>query len=183
MPGQVHRPGEPAGPRYRPMAMRRTLGSLLLTTVLASSVLTGCGSDRGADEKAGDTGSSDAGSPGGTVDFTQVAIVSATAAGGRPSPRATVLDDAAAVGAFSEQFRSPAMGQQLLKAVKAADVAAGRTLVGAVVALGCDVPPGVTVHRMGDGLAITPLPVPSPLPECLAPVTSVALVTVDSDVV
>ena len=165
------------------MAMRRTLGSLLLTTVLASSVLGGCGSEAGSDERAGDTGSSDAGSSGGAVDFTEVAMVSATAAGGRPSQRPTVLDDAAAIGAFSEQFRNPAMKQQLLKAVRGADVAAGRTLVGAVVALGCDVPPGVTVHRTADGLAITPRQVPSPLPECLAPVTSVALVTVDADAV
>ena len=165
------------------MAMRRTLGSLLLTTVLASSVLGGCGSEGGTGERAGDTGASDAGASDGAVDFTEVAMVSATAAGGRPSERATVLDDAAAVGAFSEQFRSPAMEQQLLKAVRGADVAEGRTLVGAVVALGCDVPPGVTVRRTGDGLAITPLPVPSPLPECLAPVTSVALVAVDSSAV
>jgi hypothetical protein len=165
------------------MAMRRTLGSLLLTTALASSMLSGCGSEGGTDKQAADTGGADAGSPGGAVDFTQVAIVSATAAGGRPSQRATVLDDAAAVGAFSEQFRSPAMEQQLLEAVRGANVAEGRTLVGAVVALGCDVPPGVTVHRTGVGLAIKPRPVPSPLPECLAPVTSVALVAVDSDVV
>lgn len=170
--------------------MRHALGTLGLVAVLSASALSGCGSDPGP---AGDAGGSRAtdgtggtGSPaptGGPVDFTTVALVSSVNAGGRVSPRATVLDDARAVAAFSEQFRSDAMAVRLRQEVARADVPSGRTLVGAVVAIGCDVPPGVDVQRLGDGLAITPQEVPSPLPECLAPVTTVALVSVDARLV
>jgi hypothetical protein len=49
------------------------------------------------------------------------------------------------------------------------------------VSIGCDVPPGVTVQTQDDGLAIVAMKVKSPLQECLAPVTTVALVTIDRE--
>ena len=166
--------------------MRRAIGTLGLVAALSAATLTGCGSDTGGSNGAGSTASTataPASPTAGPVDFTQVALVSSVNAGGRVSPRATALDDAAAVAAFSEQFRSDAMAVRLRQEVAAADVPTGRTLVGAVVAIGCDVPPGVSVQRLGDGLAITPQEVTDPLPECLAPVTTVALVSVDAALV
>jgi hypothetical protein len=155
--------------------MRRTLGPLLLTLLLASGPLTACGADQA--ETA-----TDATAPSSAVDATTVALVSRSAAGGRVSTEPAVLDDEAAVAAFTKQLRGPAR-QRVARAIAKADVPDGRTLLGAVVAVGCDVPPGVTVHAQGDGLEITADPVSTPRQECLVAVTTVALVTVDSDAV
>ena len=66
-------------------------------------------------------------------------------------------------------------------AVRRASPPDGRVLLGAVVAVGCDVPPGVRVEGAGSDLRILAKPVPSPLQECLAPVTTVAVVSVPAD--
>ena len=178
--------------------MRRTLGALLLTAALATPAVAGCADD-GGDARAEDTASGTAsGSPSpaspsdlpsappsaapassGPVDFTEVALLSVTAAGGEVDYRATVLDDATAVSQFAAQFETAAMGDELTTAVREADVAEGQQLVAAVVSIGCDVPPGVTVQKLKRALAIVPLKVKSPLKECLAAVTTVALVAVD----
>ena len=173
--------------------MRRTLGALLLTAALATAALAGCADD-GGDTRAEDAASgaasaspsdlpsaapSGAPSTRGAVDFTEVALLSETAAGGEVEHRATVLDDATAVNGFAAQFDSGAMSDELTTAVREADVAEGQELAAAVVSIGCDVPPGVTVQKLEGGVAILPLKVKSPLKECLAPVTTVALVAVD----
>jgi hypothetical protein len=173
--------------------MRRTLGALLLTAALATAALAGCADD-GGDTRAEDAASgaasaspsdlpsaapSGAPSTRGAVDFTEVALLSETAAGGEVEHRATVLDDASAVNGFAAQFDSGAMSDELTTAVRGADVAEGQELAAAVVSIGCDVPPGVTVQKLEGGVAILPLKVKSPLKECLAPVTTVALVAVD----
>ncbi len=153
--------------------------SLLLLAAVA-----GCGSDEsGAVQRAdpNPTAASSSSHTWGAVDFDLVAIVSQTAGGGRVSLGPTPLPDAAAVTRFARQFRTEALGNRLADEVAQADVPAGRTLVAAVVSIGCDVPPGVNVARSGSTLEITPQAVPSPLPECLAPVTAVALVAVSSD--
>jgi hypothetical protein len=173
--------------------MRRTLGALLLTAALATAALAGCADD-GGDTRAEDAASgaasaspsdlpsaapSGASSTRGAVDFTEVALLSETAAGGEVEHRATVLDDASAVNGFAAQFENGAMSDGLTTAVREADVAEGQELAAAVVSIGCDVPPGVTVQKLEGGVAILPLKVKSPLKECLAPVTTVALVAVD----
>jgi hypothetical protein len=173
--------------------MRRTLGALLLTAALATAALAGCADD-GGDTRAEDAASgaasaspsdlpsaapSGASSTRGAVDFTEVALLSETAAGGEVEHRATVLDDASAVNGFAAQFETGAMSDGLTTAVREADVAEGQELAAAVVSIGCDVPPGVTVQKLEGGVAILPLKVKSPLKECLAPVTTVALVAVD----
>jgi hypothetical protein len=178
--------------------MRPTLGALLLTAALATPALAGCADD-GGDARAEDATSATAsGSPSsaspsdlpstvpsaspstrGAIDFTEVALLSVTAAGGEVEYRATVLDDADAVSRFVAQFETAAMGDQLTTAVGEADVAEGQQLAAAVVSIGCDVPPGVTLRDLARGLAIVPLKVKSPLKECLAAVTTVALVAVD----
>lgn len=173
--------------------MRRTLGALLLTAALATAALAGCADDGGdtrAEDAASGTSSaspsdlpsaapSGAPSTPGAVDFTEVALLSETAAGGEVEHRATVLDDASAVNGFAAQFETGAMSDGLTTAVREADVAEGQELAAAVVSIGCDVPPGVTVQKLEGGVAILPLKVKSPLKECLAPVTTVALVAVD----
>jgi hypothetical protein len=173
--------------------MRRTLGALLLNAALATAALAGCADDGGdtrAEDAASGTASaspsdlpsaapSRAPSTPGAVDFTEVALLSETAAGGEVEHRATVLDDASAVNGFAAQFETGAMSDELTTAVREADVAEGQELAAAVVSIGCDVPPGVTVQKLEGGVAILPLKVKSPLKECFAPVTTVALVAVD----
>lgn len=166
--------------------MRRTLGTILLVSLLAGPLF-GCGSDETASDPAttssSPTGSTSAGLPDGPVDSTLVELVSQTAAGGKVSERATVLAETADVADFVEQFKTGKLGGELMAAAEGAEVAQGQELVGAVVALGCDVPPGVSVQAVDGVLTITPLKVKSPLQECFAPVTTVALVSVDASLV
>ena len=75
------------------------------------------------------------------------------------------------------------MADKIKAAVVKADVPEGQALVGTVVAIGCDVPPGVSVDWNGTGLEVTALKVKKPTKECFAPVTTVALLTVDADAV
>jgi hypothetical protein len=170
--------------------MRRTLGALLLSVALAVPVLVGCaddGSDLEAEDRPSPTtrpsdwaSSSPPGpTPGQAVDFTEVALLSLTAGGGKVEYRATVLGDTRAAKRFAAEFRHEALGNQLAAAMSKADLPRDQKLAAAVVSIGCDVPPGVTVQKLEDGVAIVPREVPSPLPECLAPVTTVALVAVD----
>ena len=170
--------------------MARTLGALLLTVALAAPVLAGCAderSDPGAEDRTSATTQPSASAsspplgptPGEVVDFTEVALLSLTAGGGKVEYRATVLGDTRAAKRFAAEFRHEALGNRLAAAMRNADLPRDQKLAAAVVSIGCDVPPGVTVQKLDDGVAIVPGEVPSPLPECLAPVTTVALVAVD----
>jgi len=170
--------------------MRRTLGALLLTLALAAPVLAGCaddGRDLDAEDRTSptpppsDSASSSPPGPstGEAVDFTEVALLSLTAGGGKVDYRATVLADTRAAKRFAAEFRHEALGNRLATAMRKTDLPRDQRLAAAVVSIGCDVPPGVTVQKLDDGVAIVPREVPSPLPECLAPVTTVALVAVD----
>ncbi len=51
-------------------------------------------------------------------------------------------------------------------------------VMAAVVAVGCDVPPGAEFGFSSDGAYVEARRVADPLPECLAAVTTVALVAV-----
>ena len=154
--------------------MRRALGLLLLASLLSTGLLTGCATDevRSAPE--------DSPPRTGRVEFTQVALVSRSAAGGEVDERATVLEGPRAVQRFAAQFRTDAMRDALRAAVAGSDVPDGETLVGAVVMLGCDRPAGVSVARRGGGLEIVALAPATTHPECFVAVTTVALVSVDS---
>lgn len=184
------------------MTMRRTLGQSLALPLVLPLLLTGlgtlsaCGSDVGAaSDRSGSSESapaepSEPGAPSsgsssnpaaGRVDFEEVALVSETAAGGRVTKEPVRLDDAAAVRALTGRLRSEGLGRKVARAVRGADVPADQALLGAVVSVGCDVPPGVRVEDTGAGPAITALPVESPLQECFAPVTTVAVVSVPAD--
>ena len=145
---------------------------MLLTAGLAA----GCGNGDGtATDRASSTTT-----PTGTAPPETIGLIGQSGGGGGVDEHATVLDDDAAVAAFSRQFRTDAVRHRIEAAIRKAHLSSGRTVAGAVVSIGCDVPPGVDVQGTGDALTITPKEVASPLQECLVPVTTVALVAVDT---
>lgn len=184
--------------QYRLTTMRRTLGALLLTTLL----LAGCGD--GGGDGGGDAGrADDAGSSSPTPSPTPspapsptpsptpsdepslpdgrsgdgwrlVEIVHATAADGRVSTTPSPVGDRAAVDEFSAQFTRPQMRAEILRVVRAHQPAAGTELVAAVIAIGCDEPPGV-IYVGGEVRALKPR---TPGVQCFAPVTFVAILEV-----
>lgn len=162
--------------------MRRILGIILAALLLSSIVA--CGSGESDSETATDPTPSATDEPtssadDGPVDFTEVALVSQTAAGGTVSDRATLLADDDAVQAFSEQFDGASIARKIASEVDAVDVPDGEVIAAAVISIGCDVPPGVSVTKSQGVLLVTALKVRKPLPECFAAVTTVALVLVD----
>jgi hypothetical protein len=113
-----------------------------------------------------------------SAEWTEVAIVHATAAGGTVSSTPVPVDSEAALDAFVAQFERPDLGEKVRSAVARADVPDGHVPAAAVVALGCDVPPGVSVVTDRE-LRVVPDKVASPLKECFAAVTSVAVLTLE----
>ena len=157
--------------------MRRNLGTVLILTATLCGLagLAGCGGDGGAEAvPAPSPGSASAGSD----YYLEPTLVSQTAAGGRVTRQVTVLDDEQAVKEYAGRFRSDAMGAKVTRAAAQIEVPEGQHLVAAIVAVGCDVPPGVKVTGSGADAVLTPEPVPTPMSECLAPVTTVALAVV-----
>jgi len=168
---------EPASRLRRPICMRRSLGALLAAAALAMSAA--CGSATSSADTGGPNGGGPATpTPGSTVPGARTVLVSQTAAGGRVSARASLLDTPGHLAAFTRQFRMPAMRNRVHDA---ADRLAktGHVVVGAVVAVGCDQPPGVdVVYGEDTSIRLLPHEVATPLPECVAPVTTVALASV-----
>ncbi|WP_148615556.1 hypothetical protein [Nocardioides rubriscoriae] len=116
--------------------------------------------------------------PGG-VRFELAEMVSATAGGGAVSPEAVPLASPADVDAFTAAFSEQLAGD-VRAAVEAHPPQDGQALYGAVVGFGCDTPPGVVVDAAADGgYEINGLKVADPMLECFAPVTSVAVVTIN----
>ncbi|WP_228941108.1 hypothetical protein [Nocardioides sp. Leaf374] len=107
-----------------------------------------------------------------------VALLSATAAGGRPGAGPTHLRGPGDVAALVADLRGPLVGE-VRRAVEGADVPQGSELVGGVVAVGCEPAEDVAVEGAGEGLRLTAAPAPATGRECLAPVTTVALVLVE----
>jgi hypothetical protein len=157
------------------MTMRRTLGPAPALGLLALVLLGGCGS------RSAGPGTTTQPTTAGVTAARQVALVSATAAGGRVSTTPARLGTPAAVDRFTAQFRGDALAGKVGAVVRQTDVPAGRMLVGAVVAVACDVPPGVRVEDTGAGLRVVARPMRSPKRECFAPVTTVAVVSVPTD--
>lgn len=150
--------------------MRRSLGTLLTAGLLAATAACGSASSR--------TATSPNSPLPGPVSGAHVTLVSMTGGGGRVSTRATLLDTGAHVRTFSAQFGPAALKNRIRQAV-AQERKTGHIVYGAVVALGCDRPPGAVVSLDGSGeVVITPREVDSPLPECLAAVTTVAIASV-----
>ena len=163
---------------YRPMTMKRLLGPALLTVLL---VLAGCGdstSDSASDPPSQPSSTTASDEPTEAAAPQTIAIVSQTAAGGEVDLNAVPVDDDAALQEFTAQFNKAGLEEKIATAVAGATVPEGYTVMGAVVSIGCDVPPDVSVEQGPDGWVVTPHKVPSPLQECFAPVTSVAIVAV-----
>ena len=164
--------------------MRIPLGSTpvaLIGASLALVLIAGCGDETGTatDPTAAPTSASTESSPPATPapeadEWRLVDIVAETAAGGSTSTEVTPVGDPDDLSTFTDQFASEALAAEVTDAVEAADPQPGYVVAAAVVALGCDVPTEVTYV---DGV-IRAVKVPQPLPECFAPVTSVAIVEV-----
>lgn len=176
---------EPGRRSDRPIPMRRTLGTLTaaLVTGTALALTAGCGSS--SSSIATDPASDPAGNPSttpGPVEGAQVLpLISMTGIGGQASTTAAPLNSAGDITRFVRQFRSPLTQKRLRSAIVAAPSTPGHDLVGQVVAIGCDRPPGVTVMVNKDGrVELVPHEVASPLPECLAAVTTVAIAVLPS---
>jgi hypothetical protein len=164
--------------------MRLLLGT---TAAVLALTLAGCaddGSDTANDpsgqesSSAGPTTTPTEPTPTETVESQTIAIVSETAAGGAVDLHAVPVGDAAARQEFTAQFERGSLDRKIADAVAAATIPEGYTVMAAVVAIGCDVPPDVTVTQEGGEWVLTPHKVPSPLQECFAAVTSVAVVAV-----
>jgi hypothetical protein len=182
------------------MDMRRLLGTVLPTVFLVMALgagLAACGDDEGdpvADDTAPTASATEtsSGTPtdsptkGGdddAVDFELVDTITETAAGGATSETAVPLPDDEAVQEFNSQFETDAMKAKVQDAVRSTDVPDGMLLYGAVVAVGCDAPTEVSVTTDDSGVVIMAQKVPSPMQECFAPMTTVALVLVPTSAV
>lgn len=106
-----------------------------------------------------------------------VALVSESDVGGEVSPEAVPLDNPTAIADFSAQFDNERMGASISTALAATPVPDGLTVVGAVVAIGCEPPTEVEIETGPEGVRISAAPVKSDQ-QCLVPVTTVALVAV-----
>lgn len=168
--------------------------ALLVALVLGGQV-GGCGSDDATSDRAEEASPSATSSPtsppttgtetgtgtkpdikpdAGNDDWRLVEIVHATAAGGRTSSVPSPIGDAASRAEFTAQFTRGGLADEVDRVARTAQTRPGTTLVAAVVAIGCDVPPGVV---FADG-EVTPEKVAEPMKECFAPVTSVAVLEV-----
>lgn len=175
--------------------MRRHLGIPVLAALLGVLLtLSGCGEDESGDVTDSGTKHSDHTSspepedeedeePLGKVEFELVEMLTETAAGGKVDPQAMPLGDVVAIQGFSKQFEDEAMQTRLIGLLDRVEIPDGKALYGAVVAIGCEAPPGVVVTSTDRGLEIKAQEAPSPDKQCFAPMTSVALVLVDEDVV
>jgi hypothetical protein len=165
--------------------MQRRLGTLTTAamTCLVVGLTAGCGS---SSSTATDPGKAPASDPAGVPSRTPgpvagakvLPLISLTGAGGRAEGSTSLLNTPADVRAFAHQFGVPAMWHRIQSEVR--DVQSpDHDVVGAVVMVGCDRPPGagVSVNASGD-LVLTAQEVPSPLEECLAAVTTVAIAVV-----
>lgn len=169
--------------------MRRTLGHLTAAALacLALGLTAGCGSSSSTADDPGQGPASDpAGLPSrspGTVEGAKVLpLISMTGAGGQPQQTATQLNSKPDLKAFGSQFRVPAMWHRIESEVGDHLGDRGKELVGQIVMVGCDRPPGadVTVNEEGD-VVLVPREVASPLEECLAPVTTVAIAVLPTE--
>jgi hypothetical protein len=165
--------------------MRRPLGTLA-TAVLTGMLLVvtaGCGaSSSRVTNGPGGPAYDPAGHPSrtpGPVDGAKVVLVSMTGgSGGRPSTTASELDSRSDVARFLAGFNPPIMRAHLGAAIDTARRSTDRDVYGQVLAVGCDRPPGAdVVVDEGGQVSLVPHEVASPLPECLAAVTTVAVAT------
>jgi hypothetical protein len=162
---------EPTIDPARPITMKRALAALLATGALMATA--GCGSTSSSTASGPDSPA-----PGPIHGAHVLPLISLTGAGGTVSRSATLLDSRAHIRAFTAQFRLHALAARVDAAVRQA-AASGHLVFGAVVAVGCDPPPGAAVSLDANGdVQIIAKEVASPLEECIAAVTTVAVASV-----
>ena len=152
--------------------MRRSLGAVVLAVAV---VLAGCG-----DEQTGGEADKE---PLGLIDFELVEMVTETNVGGIQSPGAIPLADVSAVQQFSAQFDDDRMATRLVQLIEGLQVPDDQAAYAAVVAIGCEVPPDVTVTSTDTGILIEGTKSDLKPVECLAAMTTVAVVLVDEAIV
>jgi len=150
--------------------MRRALA----TGCLLGLVLAGCGQQAETTVPSTDPSSAESGGAGASD---VVVLLHATAVGGTvgdPVPVGTPEQ----LDAFTAQLTSAAFVREVRRAVTEARSAASadQAVEAAVVALGCDVPEAVTLTA--DGSVRVPTPKVGTERQCLAPMTTVAVLTV-----
>jgi hypothetical protein len=150
--------------------MKRLLGSLAV--VAALTAVAGCGEDVGG---AADPARSEEADRPDTMAPRVIDIVSGSAVDGDVAKEATVVEDDRALARYVRQFDSQPFVADLMEVIDAHPPADGRVLGLAVIEISCDQPPSATVKQVGGRFLVTPGEVVDPLPECLAPVTSVAV--------
>lgn len=110
----------------------------------------------------------------------QALIVSTSNVDEETSQLASALVDAQALDTFLAGT-DPRLAADVRAAVKDAQVPAGSTLFGSVVAVGCDEPETVEWEKTFDGIQAS-AQLPKSGVQCLVPVTSVALFLVEASV-
>lgn len=155
------------------------------TALLVVGLLVGCGADDTTAEPAEQETSSETSEPTpsktvppGPVEYTAIALVSASNAEGSVSPHAVVLDSQKAIEDFARQFSGDQMGQALARQYSRADLPKDEVMLGAVVDVSCEPPSDVQVEKTKDGIEVTATAKVSKNVQCLVPVTTVALVSV-----
>lgn len=103
-------------------------------------------------------------------------LVSMTGANGTVSVEPAPLTPARDLARFTSDFRGDALRHQIQAVLDKRSVSDAMYAAGAVIAVGCDVPPGADVVTTNSGYQVVPKEVASPREECLAPVTTVAIV-------
>jgi hypothetical protein len=155
--------------------MRRILGTVISTALLGVTGACGSSSSSVATDPASDPAGNPSRSPGSVAGAHVLPLMSMTGVGGRRTASARPLDTPAEVAAFLRQLEPTPLRARVRSAIAAASTD-GRDLVGQVIAIGCDRPPGAGVVVGTDGrVQIVAQEVSSPLQECLAAVTTVAL--------
>lgn len=163
--------------------MRHILGNLTAAAVacVVLGVTAACGS---SSSTAADPGRAPASDPAGNPTRTPgpipgavvLPLIPMTGAGGQPQRTAAPLNTPQDVDAFARQFRVSEMSARIQKVVDDAQRGSDDDIVGQIVSVGCDVPPGAdAMVTKGGELQLVPHEVASPLQECLAAVTTVAI--------
>lgn len=171
--------------------MRPALRTLIASTTLAFS-LTACDAGtettsaadptRDAGDNAAATASASPSVATKEPAWTEVQILDLTSAGGTVTTELQALATPQQVDDFLSGLDSPEAARRVRQAVGAAEVPPGHTLMGAVVAQGCEPPTSVMVDT-GSGTPTVDVDLPQRNLQCFAAVTSVALVSVRADLI
>lgn len=149
------------------MSPRRAAAVLAPILLVLGCVLAGCGeADPGPDAAADGAASQE-------PEWELVAILDSTAAGGTVSTRPVPVDTAEQQRALTRDLTRPELARRLAEVVAEHETGPGRRLVGAIVAIGCT-PPTEVAYDDGQ---VRPPPSGARV-ECLAPVTSLAVLEV-----